>query len=275
MKRYLSHIYTALCGDFNGIQVFWSPGTLLYILSSTGVLAALSSALSFRMHYMPLFIFLIVLAYVVFVAAKLKLFYANLPGAWLDEFIGLNISVLGLFLISLIIYAVSAFMLYFYGIDGTLKPVLLLLFKSYTAIIILYHYLLSLWMNPFYGRNYGRIRARKAFLAWLRKHVYIAVRYTILVMIMVLAAIKLYQIVISLVLMPFIEGLASSTGLNLQLNLQAFYSMNDIVINLGILILALLISNTVFYPLVYSVNKLAQWLLPIKSLRSVSHAKAA
>lgn len=275
MKRYLLYIYTALCGDFNGIQVFWSPGTLLYILSSTGVLAALSSALSFRIHYMPLFIFLIVLAYVIFVSAKLKLFYADFPGSWLEEFIGLNISVLGLFLISLIIYAVSAFMLYFYGIDGTLKPALLLLFKSYTAIIILYHYLRSLWMKPFYRRKYGKIRAQKAFLAWIRKHVYLAVRYTLLVMIMVLTAIKLYQIIISLVLMPLIEGLAKSTGWNLQLNLQAFYTMNDIAINLGILILALLISNMIFYPFVYLVNKLAEWLMPLKSLQSVSHAKTA
>ncbi len=258
-------IYKVLCGDFNGIQVFWSPGTLIPLLSSSGILAALSSALSFRIHYMPLFIFLIMGFYVIYVTLKLKLFYQIPNGDFTDAFIGLNLSVLGLFLISLIVYAVSGFMLYFYGIDGILKPLLLLLFKSYTALIILYHYLLWMWLRPFYARRYGRQRAFTAMVAWQRKNIYAAVRYTLMMILMVLAAIKVYQILLSYVLQPVLDGLVLHLKINLQLHMTAFYNLWDIVINLGILILAFLISNLCFYPLVYAVTYIGKRLLPIQT----------
>lgn len=258
-------LYRVICGDFSGIQVFWAPSSLLHLISSTSALAALTTALGLRIYYLPLFIFLIVLTYIIFVTFKIRLLYRLDSKDFLDEFIELNVSVLGLGLIALIIYAISGFILYFYGLDGTLKPALMLLFKSYTAIIILYHYLMSLWLRPFYARSYGRKRARLALQAWIKSHLYAFCRYTLVVVLLVLAAVKLYQIFLSLVLTPVIDIVAAYTGYSIQLQLRAFQNIGDIWLNVGILILAFLVSNIIFYPLVCGVNYLARYLFPMRA----------
>jgi hypothetical protein len=69
----IREILNVLFGDYNGIQVFIAPVTLVYWIDSNSLITSATSLISFRIHYLPLLAFFTILAFVVFMLVKIKL----------------------------------------------------------------------------------------------------------------------------------------------------------------------------------------------------------
>ncbi|OQB04536.1 MAG: hypothetical protein BWY19_01193 [bacterium ADurb.Bin212] len=268
-------ILNVLFGDYNGIQVFIAPITILYWIDSGSLLSSATSLLSFRMHYLPLLAFLIILLFSFFMLIKIKLLYNCTNNEYLDLTIQFNVSVMALVLIGLVIYAVSTFLAYFYGIKGTVKSGLVLLFKLYTVLLILYHYLWNVVLTPFYQRQYGYPRAIKAFFSWARKNKLMLLRYILLTVLLVYFSIRIYQLILRFVLVPCIMSIGNSTGIFLLFKLYPFVSLGDIFINVSVLAGAFLISNLFFYPIIRSVQYLQNYFLPFGKVVRSADAQSA
>lgn len=263
MPYKLTRILKALLGDYNGVQVFWAPITLFYWIQSGTILASATSLFSFRVHYFPLLAFLVIFFYTIFMIVKLKLFHSGTDSDFWDGIIELHVSVMALVLIALIVYAVTGFMDYFYGLHGTLKTSMYMLFKLYTAMLIMYHYLFNYWLQPYYKRNYGRKRAHLSLYAWIRGNVAVFVRYSLLLIVIVFASIRLYLLMINYALVPILEGWKSYAGVDLRLHLYPFMHVNDVFINVGVLLIAFGLSNLFFSPIIILVSRFTKLIHPI------------
>ncbi|MDY0151601.1 MAG: hypothetical protein RBS43_04955 [Candidatus Cloacimonas sp.] len=264
MQQRVKGITQILFGEFNGIQVFLAPIALFYWIQSSTILSAATSLLSFRIHYFPLLAFLIVFSYTMFMSLKLNLFHQGAKAEFWETIIELHVSVMALILIALIVYAISGFVAYFYGITGTLKTTMYLLFKLYTALLIAYHYLLNVWLKPYYLRSYGRNRAYRALHSWVRINKLAFVRYSAFILVVVYAAVRLYLLLINYAIIPVMEGISAYTGLDLRLKLLPFMHVDDIFVNVGVLLLAFVLSNLLFYPLIYWIKQFIQMFNPIQ-----------
>lgn len=277
MRIKLINMIKILFGEFNGVQVFLAPISLFYWIQSDTILAAGTSLLSFRIHYFPLLAFLIILCYTAFMVLKLSLLHHGSRSEFWDSVIDLHVSVLALVLIALILYALSGFIAYFYGIRGTLKTTMYMLFKLFTASIILYHYFFHAWLLPYYKRGYGRKRSRLCLLAWLKKNRFSFVRHSGLLLVFAFAAVRIYQLAIHFIISPALEGFESFTGLDLRLKLYPFMHIDDIFANVGVILLAFVLSNLLFFPLVYALVRFSRKVNPIifSPVRQISLPKQA
>jgi len=273
--KIIKGIINALFGDYNGMQIFVAPITLLYWIDSGSLLSSATSLLSFRMHYLPLLAFLIIFVFSFFMLIKIKLLYNCTNNEYLDLAIQFNVSVMALVLIGLVIYAVSTFLTYFYGIRGTVKSGLVLLFKLYTVLLILYHYLWKVVLTPFYLRQYGHPRAIKAFFSWARKNKLMLLRYILITVLLVYFSIRLYQIILRFVLVPCITNIGNSTGIFLFFKLYPFVSIGDIFINVLVLAGAFLVSNLFFFPIIRFMQYLLNYFLPFAKVVRSADAQGA
>gem|GEM_PF-533937 len=267
-------ITEALFGKYLGAQVFIAPITLFYLIKSDSLLAAGTSLISLNIHLFPLLVFLIMAWYVIFMIIKLKLLIKGSGSDYLDSIIQLNVSLLALVLIALIIYALATFMAYFYGIRETMKHAMYFLFKFYTALMIIYQYLYNDFLKPLSKPHYSRIRTERIFLAWARNRKMLLLRYTLLMFLVILAATRLYQLIIQYALIPFLEGVKTYAGMDIRITLSSFIGIGDVLYNVLLCILAFLISNLLFYPLVLVIEYLIHKYLPFEMLLRNYRAEA-
>jgi len=257
-----------LCGDFNGIQVFWAPATLLYLIDSTSVFGAIVSALGMRISYMPLIGYIFMLGFASFMLCKLS---TNLPqrrSDRIDSIIRVNLQVFGLAVLAMLVFAGAAFLQYFYGLSGLLKPALVFILKVYPTCLIFFYYLYALWIGYFTKKNYSRARSKKAMYIWIRSNRMAFIKFSLFLLLLVLASVRLYELLIGMVLYPAIEVIDIYTGINLQIRLYAFNSIGHIMLNTGYLALGVMLSNLIFSPLVLLVKWIVGLLMPeIKTTR--------
>jgi hypothetical protein len=260
----LEAVFKMLFCGFNGIQVFLAPLTMLYLVRSDTMLSSITSLLSFRIHFFPLIIFLIILFYMLFMLGKLRLFHHGRLSEYIDKTVDLNLSILTIVLIALIFYAVTAFIAYFYGIRGALKPGLALLFKLFTSLLLFYHYALDVWAHPFHKRGYGSLRSYRALQVWVSHNKLLFIRFSLLMLAAVLASVRVFQLSLNFVILPVFEGIRHYLGLDFRLSFVSFNRIGDVFINLLVLVSVFFISNLIFYPIVYAVNHVLVKLNPIR-----------
>ncbi len=260
-------------GKFLGIQVFAAPITLFYLIKSESILRAGTSLLSFKIHYLPLLVFLIMLAFMLFMLIKLKLIQRGSADDYLDSVIQLNLSMLVLVIIALIIYAVSGFLAYFYGIRGTLKHSIYLLFKLYTSLLILYYYLLNHLLNVDYISRRSRRRAMQYIRAWSMKHKFLFLRYILFLALVIMAITRLYILLVHFVLVPVLTGIKNYAGIDLRFSLAQFFTLKDVFMNVAVLVGAFLISNLLIYPLILISETLIKKYLPFNIIIGINNAQ--
>ena len=272
-RSIFNKILIPLCGEYTGVQVFLAPITLFYLIETDSLLSAATSLLSFRIHYFPLLVFSIIFTFVLFMMLKIKLMQHVTKAEFVDIVIELNLSVMALVIIALIIYAVTDFLSYFYGIRGTIKSSMYMLFKLYTSLIIIHQFLFRVLLAPYYKRSYGRNRAIKAFKAWSRKNKLLLFRYGLIWVLIIIAATRFYQLLINLVFDPALNIINNLWGFDPRLRLYPFVHVDDIFLNTLICLFAFAISNLLFYPIVFVFNWLAYKLIPSERIMSNRNAQ--
>ncbi|MCB5254191.1 MAG: hypothetical protein RBR69_02630 [Candidatus Cloacimonadaceae bacterium] len=269
-----------MCSEYNGIQVFLYPMTLIYWISTTSILVPLTTLLSVRMHYLPLTFFGVFLVYVCFMV--LKIYTCIFPGPHklypklMDEFYDLVVQLhLVLFVTIIIImvyYVLSRFLGYFYSIDLALKKGVLFFFRAFTVLLILYYYLKSMWLKPLRERNYSQKKSTLLVTGWISRNVWAAVKYTGMMSMVVFAAVKLYLIIIAYFLTPALSGLKEFLGLKLEIELIPIDGISSILYNLFMLAAAFMLSNLLFYPIIVLSQKLNNSMHPMK-IKQVPYAQ--
>lgn len=256
-------LLVVLFGDFNGVQVFLAPITILYLIQSHSILSSLTNLFSMRLHFFPLIIFLIFMVFILFMIAKLRILDYSGKGQFIGRVIEINLSVLTLVIIALMYYALSAFFAYFYGIKGTLKPGLAIIFKLFTTLMIIYYYLQHMWLEPYRKRGYGSTRSLRACMAWYKWHKLSFARFSLLAVALIILAVRLYQLSIGYLIIPCLEGLKSNLSIDFRLSLLNFNGITDVYVNTALILVGLLLSNLIFYPFVAAVTSILRKLNPV------------
>ncbi len=262
----------AMCAEFNGIQVFLYPMTLLYWISSASILLPFTSLLSMSIHYLPLTFFGVLLIYVCFMV--LKIYTCVFPGPHshhpklLDEFyelvIQLHLVLFVTIIVLMVYYILSRFLGYFYRIDLPLKQGVMFFFRAFTVLLILYYYLKSMWLKPLRARRYSQKRSLLLTIGWINRNPWAAVKYTVMMSVVVFAAVKLYLIAIAYFITPVLSGIRHLLGLKLDIELIPISGIFSVLANLFMLAAAFMLSNLLFYPIIVLSQKLNNSMHPMK-----------
>lgn len=262
----------AMFSEYNGIQVFLYPMTLLYWISSTSILLPFTSLLTLRIHYLPLTFFGVLLIYVCFMVLKIYTYlfpstrshYPQKLSEFYDLVIQLHLVLFVSILILMVYYILSRFLGYFYRIDLPLKQGVMFFFRAFTVLLILYYYLQSMWLKPLRQRQYSKKRSTLLVTGWANKHPWTALKYTVMMSVVVFAAVKLYLLVIVYFITPVLAGIRHFLGLKLDIELIPITGIISVLYNLFMLAAAFMLSNLLFYPIIVLSQKLTQSLHPMK-----------
>jgi hypothetical protein len=268
-----------MCSEYNGIQVFLYPGTIFYWLSGSDLLESFSSLMTMRIHYLPLVFFTVLFAYVAFMVLKLyctffegphRLFPKRLSDFW-DHVINLHLYLFVTLIVLMAFYVLSKFLSYYYGINLPLRQGVWFFFRAFTVFLILFYFLRSMWISPFQKRDFSLRRSERHCLAWMLRHPWIALRYNVLMLVLVLAAIRLYLILIVVIISPALSFLSTLSGQQLFIELIPVISMGSIFFNVFMLFAAFMLSNLFFYPIIKLGQRLLLTMHPI-SINQVNNA---
>lgn len=281
ISRFLRFMLSAMAAEFNGIQVFLNPTTLFYWLSSTSILWAFTSLMSFRIHLLPLTFFGILLIYVGFMV--LKIYTALFPGPhkeyprfiseFYDSVIHLHLVLFVTIIVLMAFYVLTKFLQYFYAIELPFRQGVMFLFRAYTILLIMYYYLRGQWLRPLRLRGYSKKRSELICYGWIWAHPWQALKFSALNIILILAMVRAYVFVILYILSPLLVFTSMSLGIKLNIELLPVRGIGSIGYNVFMLSAAFMLSNLFFYPFVLLVQRLTNPLHPMK-IKQVQSAKA-
>ena len=258
--------------DYNGIQVFLYPVTIFYWISSSSILLALTTLLSVRVHFLPITFWGVLLIYVAFVMMKIYTMLfpspsANNPGL-ISEFwnavIKLHTRLFIVLIIVMVFFVLTEFLSYFYGIKIPVKQGIMLFFRLFTVLLIVVYYLPNMWLKPYRMRHYSKRRSELLCYSWLRRHPLEAIKYTAILFLVMLSAVRLYLVAIAYVYNPSLMALHEYLGINLQLELVPIIKLWSVFYNLFMLSAAFMLSNICFFPILILAQLLVDKLHPIK-----------
>lgn len=269
-------ILRALFSEFNGIQVFIYPSTILYWVSSSSILLVLTSLLSTKIHFLPVAFYGVLLIYVGFVMMKIYTILFDEPHKrrpqYVSEFwesvIRLHGRLFVAVMIVMVFFVFSEFLSYFYGIKLPVKKAIMMAFRLFTIGLVIVYYIPSIWMKPYRLRLYSQKKSQLLCLGWMRKNPLQAVKYTLILVALLFTAARLYAIVVSYVLVPILMGLGNIFRFNIVLEFIAINGMWSMVYDLYILAAAFMLSNLCFYPIIALTQAWVMGLHPIKLTRS-------
>lgn len=272
ISKFLRFMLKAMVAEFNGIQVFIDPITIFYWLSSTGILWAFTSLVSFRTHLLPLSFLGIILIYVCFMVLKIYTYlfpgphneYPKHMSEFYDSIIHLHLVLFVTIIILMIFYVLTKFLEYFYAIELPFKQGVMFLFRAYTILLIVYYYLRGQWLRPLRLRMYSKKRSELICHIWIYAHPWQAFKFSALNIILIFIAVRAYVFIITYILSPLLSYLSLISGLKLNIELLPVNGIGSIGYNIFMLSAAFMLSNLFFYPFVYIVQRIVNPLHPMK-----------
>jgi len=277
----LRAILKAMCSNYNGIQVFMDSGSLFYWLSSTSLLWAFTSLFQLRIHYLPLVMYLIMFVYVGFMILKIytslfegphKLF-PNRMNEFFDYIIKLHLYLFITLMVLMVFYVFTKFLSYFYAINLPLNRGIWITFRGFTIVLILAYYVRHMWLLPLRQRGYDVGRCECYCLAWIKRNPIAALKYSAILVVLIVLAVRMYQIVIYYILSPLLVYLTTLSGLKLNIELLPVSGVGSVFYNVFMLFAAFMLSNLLFYPIIHLAQMLVTPLHPMR-LKQVTNAQS-
>lgn len=255
----LRFILKAMCADYNGLQVFFYPAVLAFWLNNEGLVQAFTSLIMVNIHYLPMVFYGVLFIYVGYMIMKVYTGIFDGPHHLyperIDEFWELVIFLHLILFISLMVvmvfYVFSRFLDYFYGIEVHFKQGMMFAFKLFTMLLIIFYYVWKEWLKPIlahYGGN--SFEARKYFNAFREAHPIASLKYTIIIIVEMFAAIGVYLWAVYNILYPLQELIEKHSGFRLYFILVPITSFGSVFYNLFMLASAFMLSNLLFYPII-------------------------
>ena len=140
----------------------------------------------------------------------------------------------------------------------------MLFFRAFTVLLILYYYFKSMWLGPLRARKYSQKRSTLLAIGWANKNPWAALKYSVMLFVVVFAAVKLYRVVIAYLITPVLSGLRHLLGLKLDIELIPISGIGSVLANIFMLAAAFMLSNLLFYPIIVLSQKLNNSMHPMK-----------
>lgn len=247
-------------GSFNGIQVFIFPVLLLNWLEALELVHVVTELLTFKIHYLPLTIFMFLAVYVLFIIAK---YYVSAPHTK-AEFKHFIIEFHKYLLICLLCFAIlfllAIFLKYFYGILISEKTIASVAARGLGIFAILYCHLSHSWTEPWQklGHSYSNAYARVRIFA--RHHPYRFHAFNLVHLFFILLFCKAFVNWQEFFYYPIFHAL----GIDIKFNLVSLSNTLALSVNVILVTLAALCSSLFFIPLVWLTAQITRFLHPIK-----------
>lgn len=247
-------------GSFNGIQVFIFPVLLLNWLDALELVHVVTELLTFKIHYLPLCIFLFLAIYVLFIIAK---HYVSAPHTK-AEFKVFIIKFHKYLLICLLCFAVlfllAIFLKYFYGILISEKAIASLTARGLGIIVILISHLCHSWAEPWQKRGHSFPKSLARVWIYARHHPYRFHAFNLANLFFILLFCKAYINWQDFIYYPIFHAL----GLDFKLILIPLSSTLALGVNVILVTFAALCSSFFFIPLVWLATQITRFLHPVK-----------
>lgn len=269
MHKILIRIFSLLFGDFNGVQIFIYPMTLFYWIDTESFLWASTGLFSSQRYFFPLVVFLLAFIFMAFLVMKNHCaLYSDVwphPPAEKRSF---NLTVIGLHKLLLIIlfavgmiYLVSAFLNYFYGIALPLRVIYLMLARIVCVLMILGYAIRNSWTRPHREKGLDITRAsalvRKDFRERQGRYLLHAVVYALLAFI--------FSAFYNLIVLNVFYLIFSIVGVSPNLYLAVTSGFPALFYDILVICVALMLSNLLFSPLVKLGVDLSERLHPFRN----------
>ena len=247
-------------GGFNGIQVFIFPVVLLNWLDPIELVQVVTELLTFKIHYLPLTIFLFLAVYVLFILAK---YFVSVPQTK-EEFKHFIIEFHKYLLICLLCFAIlfllAIFLKYFYGILISEKAIASLTARGLGIFAIMFCHLSHSWTEPWQniGHSYSNAYARVWIFA--RHHPYRFHTFNLVHLFFILLFCKAYVNWQEFFYYPIFHAL----GIDFKINLISLDNTLTLSINVILVTVAALFSSLFFIPLAWLATQITRFLHPIK-----------
>jgi len=101
----------------------------------------------------------------------------------------------------------------------------------------------------------------------------VALKYSAILVVLIVLAVRMYQIVIYYILSPLLVYLTTLSGLKLNIELLPVSGVGSVFYNVFMLFAAFMLSNLLFYPIIHLAQMLVTPLHPMR-LKEVTNAQS-
>ena len=261
-----------LFGSFNGIQIFLYPSLLFYWLEGDSLVYSISDLIMSRLHFVPVIVFLLTFLYMVLILLKneyyLRQNHAHGSSSKKGEFsrfvVDIHAKLLVVLIIFMVLYVFTVFMKYFYGINVPLRLILSIALRLLGMLLIMYYFILHQWISVWRRRGHGISNCRTRLLAYIRANPGQFIRFTVLMMGIVVLFSKLYTLMLQYIYMPILAIIGDMLDIHPHLSMQPFSSVFAALYNVAVVAAAVLLSNLFFIPLVWLAGRMLDRLHPMR-----------
>jgi hypothetical protein len=266
LQKFLVQIFSLFFGDFNGVQVFLYPMTLFCWVDTNSFLYAATGLLTTQKHFFPLAVFLLIFVFVIFLILKnvSGIFDAIYPlqegdkSIFWQTVINLHKFLLIIIIAAALLYVVSVFLKYYYDIRVPLKSIYPIAIRFLGILLLLLYGLRFIWTKPFRENEFDMQEACGKLRNDYKAHRNLYAVHALFYILMVLVGAFIYNILVLDVLYRIFAWLNCSP--NLYFTPPA--NILALLYNIFIIVIALLLSNLLFSPLVKAITHIAEKLHP-------------
>jgi hypothetical protein len=259
-------IFKLLFGDFNGVQVFMFPMTIFWWMESNSFLKSITLLISYQKHYFPLCIFLLAFLYTLFLVLKnYSSVFSSVNPATQAEKRAMGKIVIKLhktLLITLVciglVYVLSEFLRYYYGIRIPLKEINPYVFRAFSTFLILDYTMSNSWIKSFRSQGFSWEYSVKLVSVDFRKRTLPYVNHAFVYLLMMIVSSFVYYLIIIYILFP----LLSLLGIAPKLVLLSPVNFAALIYDVLIFGVAFMLSNLLYSPFVILVSHYAEYFHP-------------
>lgn len=258
LHKAIHSIFKFLFGDFNGVQVFLYPWTLLWWVRSESLLYSVTGLLTIHKHFFPLAIFCLLFLYMMFLIVKnssaiLKDGAASSAAdrrSFWKMVIELHRILLLTVMGAVIIFALASFLRYYYNIRVPLKAIYPIIIQAYSVVLILFYTLKNVWTEPYRNRGDNMDKAYLKVGRQFRKDPKAFLLHASVLISMIFVGCFIYNLLIMNLLFMLVERF----GIAPKLEMLAPTTIWALLYDIFVMAAAFMLSNLLFSPIVTLVN---------------------
>jgi len=265
----LNWIKSVLFGEWNGLQVFLVPTSMLFLIDDSSLHMWFLGLFSRQLFYIPLVLFILLLLFLInlIIMQSVSLESMNLKpkqrNKWLYGYIlGIHELLLVILFSFMVLYVLTAFLKYFYAIQLPLRYLYLKIFQYMAIGLILYVYLRNYWLRLVLKTDHSLKRNSAMLMIYIRHNRRTFILHTLFVLGMVVLSVHVFKWVVYLFLDPLASSLTDLMGIPIRFTVVKVRTTIDLLYNLYMLFCAFIVSNLLYAPFVKLFHVLASHFRP-------------
>jgi hypothetical protein len=268
----IKRILYLLFGEWNGVQNFAAPAVFAFLFDKVSFLQWLSALLTYQRQYLPLFLYLCFLMYMLLMIVKAMVQWENCNPAktfrhqvklgrdfLFPLIIRMHKWLLIFITIAIFIYVLKNVYVFMYKASLPLMTIYMSMARIGFIAGMLYVYLLCDVTIPYIKKGHNFERAMDFFHKYLIKKWKFTLLYYANQFMIVMLSILLFKVILDALTVSNWLGIFGRGVTPLQLNFAEVHSVRDLIGNVMIFPIAFLFSNALYSPLMI----LVRWIFDI------------